>query len=111
MCHPGGIMLPGPVGYDLLLVQATLTGNPGSSFFWVALRMSPLVPAALTLLSLVPSPKGDRKIDATLLAQAVGSPDMAAGFPTAPSSSDFPAALLPQLPGVNDIDNLDVVKF
>jgi hypothetical protein len=62
----------------LLSLQATFTGNAGSSLRLVALSMSPRVPFAPTLLSLLPTPKGFRKMLAMLVAHALGSPGMVA---------------------------------
>jgi hypothetical protein len=62
----------------LLSLQATFTGNPGSSLRLVARSISPRVPFALTLLSLLPTPKGLRKMLAMLVAHALGSPGIVA---------------------------------
>lgn len=60
----------------LLFLQATFMGKPGCSLSRVACRMSSFVPTALTVLSGLASPKGCRKIDATLDAHLLGSPGM-----------------------------------
>jgi hypothetical protein len=71
----------------LLLLQAALIENPDCTFVRVACRISPFVPTALTVLSGLAKPKGCRKIDATLLAQALGSPGTLAADPAAPEAA------------------------
>lgn len=66
---------------DLLFIQATLTGMFGS-FFMLAARMLPLVPAALVVLSGLARPKGFRKIDATFVAHVLGSPGSITAYGT-----------------------------